>query len=282
MTPCVTCGAPLAGRYCASCGELSPDALDYSLVHFLRGAIHSLFDLDGRVLKSFVVLIGRPGAITVDYLRGRRKPYVNPIQLFLLANLAYFVIQPFTGIAAFTTPLSAHLAGPGTIVWEGLADRWVSRRLEARGLELSAYASVFDEMAHLQGKSLVILIVPAFAAGAWMLNHRAARHYVQHLIFSFHFHAMLLLMMAALSLLTQVILTGAARGGHRFSYATIELTTSAALLVALGVFLFQSLRRTFRRPALLTVLQTVSLLAWMVVVLSAYRFVLFLTTFAAT
>jgi len=281
-TLCVTCGAPLAGRYCGSCGELSPQEHDYSLRHFLREAGDTLFHLDGRVFKSFRVLVRQPGVVTRDYLRGRRKPYVTPLQLFLLANIVYFVVQPFTGFAAFTTRLSTHLGGPGTIVWEDLARRWVADRVSARQTTLATYEQNFDAMAHLQGKTLVILMVPAFALGAWAFNYRARRHYVEHLIFSFHFYAMLVLVMAASTLLFQLFLSAAATAGHRFSYDFIENTSSGALLLILGWHLFESLRRLFQRSAVLTSVQTIVLLAWSVIVLSAYRFILFLTTFAAT
>ena len=252
------------------------------MAHFLREASDSLFHVDGLVLRSFRVLIGQPGTATLDYLRGRRKPYFKPVQLFLLANLLYVVIQPFTGFAAFTTPLSTHLAGGGTIVWEDLAERWVTDRLRERQTPMGTYAQDFDDMAHLQGKSLLILMVPAFAVGAWTLNRRARRYYVEHLIFSFHFYALLLLAMAASTMLTQLFLSAAASVGYRFSHVVIESTSSGILLLVLGGYLFSSLRRLFRRSAMLTGLQTVILLGWSLVVLSAYRFVLFLTTFAAT
>ena len=241
-----------------------------------------MFHVDGRVLKSFRLLLRQPGQLTIDYLRGRRKPYVRPVELFLLANLLYFLIQPFTGFAAFTTPLSTHLAGPGTILWEGLAERMVARRLAERQIPFATYEHDFNEMAHLQGKSLLILMVPLFALGAWGLNRNARRYYVEHLIFCFHFYATVLLAMAAVTFLTQLFLSGVARVGHRFSYFAIESTSSAILLVILGWYSFRSVRLVFQRSAMLAGVQTLILLGWSQIVLSGYRFLLFMTTFAAT
>ena len=122
---CVTCGSALIGRHCASCGELSPRHLNYSLQHFLHEASDSVFHVDGRVLKSFRMLLRQPGQLTLDYLRGRRKPYVRPVELFLLANLLYFLIQPFTGFAAFTTPLIPIWPEPARSSGKGSPNGWL-------------------------------------------------------------------------------------------------------------------------------------------------------------
>ena len=35
-------------------------------------------------------LITQPGLLTDAYVRGRRKPYLAPLQVFLIANLVFF------------------------------------------------------------------------------------------------------------------------------------------------------------------------------------------------
>ena len=49
---CVTCGAPVAGKFCAACGEKRPGPDDYRLEHFADEAVESFTHADGKVFRS--------------------------------------------------------------------------------------------------------------------------------------------------------------------------------------------------------------------------------------
>jgi hypothetical protein len=87
---CVSCDAPLSGPYCARCGErvLEPEAL--TLRHFLVHTVaHEILHVDGTLWRTLRLLFVRPGRLSLEYAAGRRRPYVNPFRLLLIAIVAY-------------------------------------------------------------------------------------------------------------------------------------------------------------------------------------------------
>ena len=239
---CVTCGRPMAGRFCSDCGEQAPHAHSYSLRHFVEEALENLIHLDGRVFRSFRALLLAPGQLPTDFLRGRRKPYMGPVHMFLVANLIYFVLQPFSGFVPFTTPLNIQTS---EFVWSGLANRMVSSKLESRSIEREEYRRRFDETAHLQGKTLVIIMVPLFALAAWALYRKARPFFVEHLVFSFYAFAFLLIWIGVTTVLETRLITVALHHRYRLSGAFVELGSSAVTLAPFGVYLYFASRRTY-------------------------------------
>ena len=111
----------------------------------LRGLFDQVFlaftSIDGRVIRSFRALVSRPGLLTAAYLQGKRKPYIGPVSLFLIANVLFFAIESLTGGTVFTTPLDSHLHNQP---WSGVAESLVSNRLQTLGTTLDIYAPKFD------------------------------------------------------------------------------------------------------------------------------------------
>ncbi len=88
---CLNCGAPLAGAFCAACGQR--DVPPYPSVRELAAeAISEFSGWDGRLASSVRALILRPGLLTHEFLEGRRARYISPLRLYLTASLIYFVL----------------------------------------------------------------------------------------------------------------------------------------------------------------------------------------------
>jgi hypothetical protein len=104
-TRCANCGAPIAGPYCAQCGQETTIALPTSMA-FLKEAAGRYVALDGRMWRTLAALFFRPGFLTREYLAGRRRRYVRPGRLFLVSWLALFAVVRLTGEAPtiFTPP----------------------------------------------------------------------------------------------------------------------------------------------------------------------------------
>src|SRR4051812_45666487 len=98
---CPTCRVTVGTPFCPTCGE-RPLAGDLALKGLGAQAARSLGGVDGRLLRSLRLLIGRPGALTQAYQDGRRKPFIGPFQLFLLANLVFFTVQSLTHTKIFS------------------------------------------------------------------------------------------------------------------------------------------------------------------------------------
>ena len=273
---CVACGADLSGRYCSACGEPAAHH-DYSLKHFAEEALETFAHVDGRVFSTFRSLITRPGLLAGNFLAGRRKSQMGPLQLFVVCNVIYFLIQPFTVFATFTSTLGIQTSERP---WHRMASAMVASKVAARQVPAAEYARHFDEAAHLQGKSLVILMVPLFTLGSWVLYRGKRRFYAEHLVFAFYFFAFVMLWMGGGTLvLSQPVLYGV---HHGWPDGLIETTVSALLMLPLGFYLFAASRRMYGESAWRTAFKTLLLLGWTTAVVTAYRFVLFFTSFYAT
>jgi Protein of unknown function (DUF3667) len=101
-TRCVSCDAPLGGAYCSECGErsLEPDAL--TLRHFaVHTVVRELLPLDSTIWRTLRVLFVRPGQLALEYAAGRRRPFLNPFRLLLIAIVVYAVIASFGFVATW-------------------------------------------------------------------------------------------------------------------------------------------------------------------------------------
>jgi hypothetical protein len=273
---CVACGADLSDRYCPACGEAASHH-DYSLNHFAEEALETLAHVDGRVFSTVRSLVTRPGLLAADFLAGRRKSQMGPMQLFVVCNVIYFLMQPFTVFAPFTSTLRIQTTERP---WHRLASTMVASKVAARQVTAADYTRAFDEAAHLQGKSLVILMVPLFAFGTWALYGRRRRFYAEHLVFAFYLFAFVMLWMGISTLaLTRPVLFGL---HHGWSGGVIEITTSTVIALPFVMYLFAAARRTYAESRWRTAFKTFLLWGYAVAVLTAYRFVLFFTSFYAT
>jgi len=276
VSRCVSCGADLSRQYCPACGEAAGHH-DYSLKHFAEEALEALAHVDGRVFSTFRSLITRPGLLGSNFLAGRRKSQMGPVQLFVVCNVIYFLMQPLTAFATFTSTL-----GIQTTVrpWRDVASAMVASKVADRQVSTVEYARAFDEAAHLQGKSLVILMVPLFALGAWALYGRRRRFYAEHLVFAFYTFAFLMLWMGISTLaLTKPVLFGLR---HGWSGDVVEMTASAVISLPFVMYLFAAARQTYAESRWRTAFKTLLLSGWTVAVLTAYRFILFFTSYYAT
>jgi len=80
---CVNCRVELGGPYCHLCGEKRIGPRELSFRHYLEALVEAIFNVEGKLLKSFRTLIARPGLLTAEYWRGRRICYMRPLSLFL-------------------------------------------------------------------------------------------------------------------------------------------------------------------------------------------------------
>jgi hypothetical protein len=82
---CLNCGAPLAGEYCAVCGQRAID-LTAPTWQVVREVVAEAAELDGRVLSTARALAS-PGRLTAEFQRGRRALYLGPLKLALLTSV---------------------------------------------------------------------------------------------------------------------------------------------------------------------------------------------------
>src|SRR6266700_1054846 len=88
---CENCGAPMAGAFCAQCGQA---AIDYrrSFRHIIVDVLDSFLNWDSKFFATIGWLIARPWHLTNQFLAGRRVRYVHPLRLYLLVSILFFFV----------------------------------------------------------------------------------------------------------------------------------------------------------------------------------------------
>jgi hypothetical protein len=97
LTPglCKNCSKtlPTEARFCPACGQ-SVRELSRPWAEVFRELLDELFDFDGRMFTSLQYLITRPGFLSLEYNRGRRRAYTPPLRMYLVISLAFFFVLP--------------------------------------------------------------------------------------------------------------------------------------------------------------------------------------------
>jgi hypothetical protein len=93
---CLNCGAAVSGNYCHECGQetvLHPP----STREFVHEFIGHYVALEGKLWKSLLLLLFRPGQLTLEYIKGRRVRYIQPLRIYLTFSLIFFAVMKYTG-----------------------------------------------------------------------------------------------------------------------------------------------------------------------------------------
>jgi hypothetical protein len=222
---CRNCGAPLSGDYCGACGQR---VRELRLSDVAGEAIEDLADLDSRLWITLKGLVFKPGSVTADYINGRRARYVPPIRLYLVVSFLVFLTLsmteggPVVDAASNVDPALLEERGRGLFIprtnEEGKHEiLTVQEYLKAEGLEddIAKMPTWFQALVErmvtnaerLQGDpraftegltrrlpQMMFFLLPVFALLLWLFYLGAPHHYLQHLIFSVHYHTVAFLL----------------------------------------------------------------------------------------
>lgn len=270
--PCPTCGTAIQERYCAQCGEMRASLRPHTLRDFLEHAFEAFTHADGRMLATLKTLVTVPGQLHVDYFAGKRKPYLGPLQLFLVLNLVFFLLESTLHFQILSSPLwnQTHLQ---------VYSRWTLELADAvaksKGITLEQMAPAFDATVSTLSRSLVIVFVPSLALFVALVAPR--RGVVSPLVFAFHFVTFLLLLecvLMGLLVVFRVLGTGA--------FARLEGNMDAIVSILIGVscvvYAWSATRRAFGQSRVRAIVSATVLVVGLAASLLAYRFLLFLVT----
>ncbi len=246
----------------------------------LRGLIEHLFEsftsIDSKLVRSFRNLLAHPGFLTVAYLQGRRKAFLGPVPLFLIANVVFFAIESVVGGKVFSTPLDSHLH---TQPWSEFAPRLVHDRLAALQTTMELYAPVFDQRVAIKARSLIVFMALFFALVPMLVFLRSRRPLVAHAAFSLHFYAFLLLLLCVATLIQA---TDVWESRFGFTYDAVDGFLSISLLAASAVYLYFAVGAVYGSRGLARFAATVVLTVFVGAIVLGYRFLLLLITLYTT
>jgi hypothetical protein len=223
---CPNCSATVSGHFCHACGQetvLHPP----SAREFVHEFIGHYVALEGKLWKSLGLLLFRPGRLTLEYIKGRRVRYVQPLRMYLTFSLIFFAVLKFSMHAAPLAAEAAHQAAPSRPVHTSKTDivlkedkegeigafsRDVSARVRpynahvADRIEHFAALSFEEEMALLEesfyhyAPYAIFFMMPLFALYLKILYLGSGRRYGEHLLFALHANGFAFLVMTLMVL----------------------------------------------------------------------------------
>lgn len=209
---CPNCGAVVSGNFCHECGQetvLHPP----SAREFLHEFIGHYVALEGKLWKSLLLLLFRPGQLTLEYINGRRVRYIQPLRLYLTFSLIFFAVVKYTGHDDVAAPAGAGHAPAtaqakagkkGELVREDEPGEIAAGTVELRrsignvnahwGEQANRFANMSPEERDKVMKTAfgsyvpyaVFLMMPLFALYLKMLYLGSGRRYGEHLLFALH------------------------------------------------------------------------------------------------
>ena len=217
---CASCGAKIDGRFCPQCGEELAHHDDYSLNHFFKHTVlHEFLHVNETAGRTIQNLLLRPGFLSQEYFSAPKRLYLNPLRVMLTAAVLFFLLAPQALISiTFATwkvtlgsfvikPLQLRLSMvPPSFSEKSIEDsvqyldyfgfltpelHWVEGHVnvEDKGVE-----ERFRELLESYGEILSFCSVVPLALTLWLIYGRKRRSFVEHLVFSLHLEAFLLLL----------------------------------------------------------------------------------------
>ncbi len=243
---CPSCEQTLIGQFCHHCGEKAFVTKDLSFNKVSQHVFTSVTEVDGKLVKSFWLLLSRPGQLTIDYMVGRRKNRLSPFQLLLLVNILFFLVAAFRGNTAFTTNLIYH-TNSTNFIHQPIASKLVSDHLATSNESRESFANRFNAVAEIQAKSLVVLMVPMFALLVLLLYLKQPFPVVGSLVFATHLFSYMLIIHALVApLISKLMAWGVATFSLAVGEGVFEWIYSFLLVLIFGVYFFLASKRVFQ------------------------------------
>jgi hypothetical protein len=282
---CMTCGKEAHENFCSHCGEKRHDDHDFSLKHVLAEAAEAFFHVDSKIFLTLKTLVARPGKLTADFFLGRRKPFMSPLQTFFVCNLLFFILQPLTGLEILAPPLRVFESND----YIGkTATRLVDRRLAKEHLsrtnpeQFNEFTERFERAAHLQAKSLILVLAPMLAVVLAILNFGRKRYFSEHIIFSLHAYAWWLLWLLANLLILALVVVLPLLAGRHFNLTYFDYAATSLEFGGFGVYLFFGSRRFYHDKIIPAMAKAVILTICAYQLFHLYRLMLFFTVLYST
>jgi len=220
---CQNCGSELNGEYCSTCGQRDVE-LKVPLNGLIKELGEELLSFDSRLFHSLRPFLWKPGALTVEYVSGKRTRYVSPFKLYFFMSFLYF----FFATIMETPPQKAVQTSPvnvDSLLTSVHADSIVTMKMN-RGMKLT-FAK--DDSGMVEGKfghrfaaglrkaesdpqllfdklrehtpQIIFLLLPLFALMLKVIYIRSNIYYIQHIVFSFYFHSYVFFVLLLIALL---------------------------------------------------------------------------------
>ncbi|MHA6246317.1 DUF3667 domain-containing protein [Pontibacter sp. CAU 1760] len=210
FTQCPNCGYVFedVNNYCPNCGQENHDLnvpVKHLLWEFLEGTLH----YDTKFWTTLKYLLFRPGLLTEKFNLGQRASYVPPFRLYVFVSLVFF-----TALAIRSKESTVKVVGASNAeeVAQALPPAYAAQQTEIDSLlaanppQAAAPDFMFNDelkekfMAFAKDEEnskqkllkntsfMMFLLMPFFGFILYLFYYKQRRNYVEHLMFSVHFH----------------------------------------------------------------------------------------------
>lgn len=271
ITTCPSCHTPFEGPYCHACGERRLSTKDHNLNALLSEFFGETLFYDNKLFRSLWKCLIKPGEYLKHYLSGRRKAYLRPIQVFIIANALFFIIPAYN---TFTTPFSIQTR---SFVYSNTAKQQAAELQSAKGLSDEEFREKYDQHTSSISKSLIFLFVIMIGMSVWVINRGSGAQ--SDIISSFNLSLLycsflLLIILMVVPLILFVLRPYIPIIEHLLKDAVY----SSIILFVTGTYLFAALYPINSEHPMLTLLKATGITLSLVPVLIFYRFLLFQAT----
>jgi hypothetical protein len=143
---------PTDANYCIKCGQ-SAGPINKPFADIVKDTFNELLDIDGKLCRTFKLLITKPGQLSYEFSQGRKIRYTPPLRLYLAISILFFIF-----ISNIVNVYSPH----------------------------SADKPLDTSMMDYYAKAMFVLF-PIFALVVQMFFRRS--YYINNLVFSMHIHS---------------------------------------------------------------------------------------------
>jgi hypothetical protein len=212
-------------NYCPNCGQEN-HSHHAPFRHIFVELIESLTHFDTKFFATVKALFLKPGLLTKDYIEDKRARYVPPVRLYIFVSFIFFFLlsllsssdnekisfdnsNPQPGranigihgheeerdsiVSILKKEKSVTSAMIDSMITAKFPDEsWPIKLLLKQSIRANLGIITMKDLGHAYIKHigiLVFVLMPIFALFLKILYIRGKRLYIEHLIFSVHFHA---------------------------------------------------------------------------------------------
>ncbi|MGB8195159.1 MAG: DUF3667 domain-containing protein [Chitinophagaceae bacterium] len=267
---CKSCGNTFQGRFCNKCGEKVYTNHDKTFAHFAEEGFHFLTHFDSKFLRSWWLIMTKPGFVSKQITDGVRKPYYKPLNLFLIGVILYLLFPFFEGL---NMRMQFHVNGSYQVVSRYM----VKKKMETKNLTFEQLSEKFDHKSPKFAKILLLIIIPLSGLTLQWLFYKHHRYYFDHVTLASELNTFYLYFtFLILPLIFQVVfLIFRTLRSDEYTYI-FDLIAVPLYILTFGVYCSNAFRRFYGEKKKWTIFKSVLfLLAHSLIVYVIYKFILF-------
>ena len=262
---CKSCQNVFSGNFCNQCGEKILTAKERSFKTVANNFLQTITFADSRLIRTLWQVIIRPGALSHDFVNGKRVNHISPTALFFVLNLFYFFF-PF--IQLFNASLNTQLLSPFSIFYKSI----IAHKIANLDLTLESFTFIYNLKTTSLAKLMVMVFVVVSSLPLNFLYWKKNRYFADHVTYAVELACFNLFVNA-------IVLTLIVRVFNLGMYLSETVLTSIFISTNL-YFVLSSSSVFYHERNWRLMVKSIILIFFLKVALEVYRSILFFVTVA--